>query len=226
MHIVGRVVLEPISSNLQLGDVVSLRLRLGEGALLSYDGAEQQAPHAVPIAGVFVRFAPGVDRVRAQAELARVIGRDVVPTAFQRPNDLVNFGSVQNLPLILAGILGLIGTAALAHTLVVSVRRRRRDFAIMKALGYDRRQVRSSVIWQASTLATVGLAFGLPVGIAVGRWVWSLFANQFGIVSSPSIAVIAVLLTIPGTLLLANAIAAFPGRAVARINPAVALRAE
>lgn len=129
-------------------------------------------------------------------------------------------------PLVLAALLGLIGVVALTHMLVSSVRRRRRDLAIMKTLGYDRRQMRLSVIWQASTLVLIALAAGLPVGIVGGRWACGLFADQLGIDRSPTIATTTLLLTIPATLLLANAIAAFPGRAAARIHPAVALRAE
>ena len=227
MRVVGRVVLQPISSNLQLGDVVSsTNLRLGEGALLSYAAGEAQAPRAVPRAGVFLRFRPGVDRARAMNELKTIIGGDVVPTAFQRPDDVVNFGRVQNLPLVLAAILGLIAVATLTHTLVTSVRRRRRDLAIMKTLGYDRREVRSSVAWQASTLALIALAVGLPVGVVGGRWTWGVFADQLGIESSPTVASAALLIGIPATLLLANAIATFSGRTAVRIRPAVVLRTE
>jgi hypothetical protein len=77
-----------------------------------------------------------------------------------------------------------------------------------------------------SPLTLIALAIGLPVGIVGGRWTWSLFADQLGIAASPSVAATAVLLTIPATILLANAIAVISGGAAVRISPAIALRAE
>jgi hypothetical protein len=79
--------------------------------------------------------------------------------------------------------------------------------------------------WRRS-LVLIALAAGLPLGIVGSRWAWGLFADQLGIERSSTVATTTLLLTIPATLLLTNAIAAFPGRAAARIRPAVALRAE
>ena len=71
---------------------------------------------------------------------------------------------------MLAGLLALLAAAALAHLLVTSVRRRRRDLAILKSLGFVRGQVSAAVAWQATTVALLALAVGLPLGVALGRW--------------------------------------------------------
>lgn len=76
---------------------------------------------------------------------------------------------------------------------------------------------------QATTLALIALVVGLPIGAAAGRWAWRVFADQRGVGPEP-IAPIA--LAIPGTILLANLIAALPGRAVARTRPAAVLNTE
>ena len=52
--------------------------------------------------------------------------------------------------------------------LVSSLRRRRRELAVLKTLGFSRRQVRATVAWQASTVAAVGLVVGIPLGLLVG----------------------------------------------------------
>ena len=143
-----------------------------------------------------------------------------------KPIDLVNFGRVQNLPLVLAALLGGLAAATLAHLLVTSIRRRRRDLAILKTLGFQRRQLTSTVAWQASVLSLVALAIGLPVGIAVGRWIWTSFSNQLGILPSPAIPLAGILLAIPATLVLANLIAFLPGRAAGRVQAATVLRTE
>ena len=72
---------------------------------------------------------------------------------------------------------------------------------------------------------TFALAIGLPLGIGAGRWAWNLFAARIGVVPEPVVPSV-LLLVIPATLALANLIALAPGRAAARIRPAVVLRAE
>src|SRR5206468_8491773 len=99
--------------------------------------------------------------------------------ANQTLNDLRR---VNRLPMALAGLLLLAALATVAHTLVTSIRRRSRDLAMLKTLGVVRRQVTATVIWQATTLALAAVLVGLPLGIALGRWGWRLFAGQLGIV--------------------------------------------
>jgi ABC-type lipoprotein release transport system permease subunit len=125
-----------------------------------------------------------------------------------------------------ASVLTLMAGAALAHTLGAVVRRRRRDLAILKTLGFVRRQVWSTVAWQATTMAAVGLTLGVPLGISAGRWAWRLFADGLGIVPEPVLPLPAVALLVPIAFLAANLVAAVPGRAAARTQPALVLRAE
>jgi ABC-type lipoprotein release transport system permease subunit len=72
----------------------------------------------------------------------------------------------------------------------------------------------------------IALAVGIPLGAIAGRWGWRVFVNTLGFVPQPIVPMLAVLLTIPIALLLANAIASIPARAAARTQPAAALRAE
>jgi predicted lysophospholipase L1 biosynthesis ABC-type transport system permease subunit len=108
----------------------------------------------------------------------------------------------------------------------VSGRRRRRDFAILKTLGLFRRQVSAITAWQVSTLTGLALLAGLPLGIAAGRWSWALFAHGLGIPAAAITPLWPVLLMVPAVILIANAVAFWPGRASARLSPADALRAE
>jgi ABC-type lipoprotein release transport system permease subunit len=180
---------------------------------------------------VLVRFAPGVDKRAAFAQLRGVISRKVRETGLEitrpdRPTDLVNFGRVQSMPLILAGVVGALAAAVLAHALVTAIRRRRRDLAILKTLGFQRSQVRRTVAWQASVFASVAVVAGLPTGIAAGRWLWTAFADQLGFVPAPRVPVVAIVGVIPATLLFANLIGMLPARSAARTQPALVLRTE
>jgi putative ABC transport system permease protein len=69
----------------------------------------------------------------------------------------------------------------IGHALVTTVRRRRRDLAVLKTLGFVKPQVALAVCWEASTFAVFALAVGIPLGLFGGRWLWRLFAEQVGI---------------------------------------------
>jgi ABC-type antimicrobial peptide transport system permease subunit len=142
------------------------------------------------------------------------------------PAAISNYASVRATPLALGGLLALLAVALLAQVLVTTTRRRGRDLAVVKTLGFLRRQVSAAVAWQATALAAVALLVGLPLGVAGGRWAWALFAGSVGVGPGAAVPLGAIALMVPVTLLLANAIAAGPGWSAARIKPAVALRQE
>ena len=84
----------------------------------------------------------------------------------------------------------------------------------------------AAVAWQASVAAVIGIVVGTPLGIAVGRWLWTLFARQIYAVPQPSVPVLSVALVALGALVLANVVAALPGLIAARTPTALLLRAE
>ncbi len=97
---------------------------------------------------------------------------------------------------------------------------------MLKALGFSRNQVRAMIVWQATTLATVGLVLGIPLGVTVGRLLWHLVADGLGVANTVTIPSLALVSTILAALTLVNLTAFFPARAGAQIRPAVALRSE
>ena len=143
-----------------------------------------------------------------------------------RPTDVLNYSRVQSTPLALAAVLALLAIGVVANLLVSSIRRRRRDFAILKTLGFRRRQLSATVAWQATTLVGVALVIGLPIGTALGRWVWSTFARNLGVPADAHTPAGALLLAIPAALVIGNLIAAGPGALARRSKPATALRTE
>jgi ABC-type lipoprotein release transport system permease subunit len=112
-----------------------------------------------------------------------------------------------------------------AHALITSVRRRRRDLALLKTLGFSTRQVAGAVAWQASAFALVAILFGFPAGVALGHWFWSIFASQIGVPDFWTFPLHALLI-VPATLVLANLIAVLPARSAARTRAALVLRTE
>jgi ABC-type lipoprotein release transport system permease subunit len=144
----------------------------------------------------------------------------------QRPADIVDLGRVRWTPVLLGMLLAGLALAAVTHALVTTVRRRRRELALLRTLGFSRRQLSATVAWQATTFAAVAVAAGLPLGIAAGRWAWSMLADGLGVPPEP-VTPTAVALVVPlAVLVSANLVAAVPAWRAGRTAPAVALRTE
>ena len=123
-------------------------------------------------------------------------------------------------------VLGVFAAGTLVHVLATNVRRRRRDLAILKTLGFHRRQVRLAVAVQSTTTVAIALVAGVPLGIVAGRWLWSLRADELGILNEPSVPRVELMLLVLAALVLANAIAVVTGRAAANTRPMIVLRSE
>jgi FtsX-like permease family len=171
------------------------------------------------------RVAPGAELAAVEHRLAAAskIERPFGPTV---PVEADRLRQVNWLPVTLAALLATLALLAVGHALITSVRRHRRELAVLKTLGFDRHQIRATVAWQATTLATIGLIVGIPAGVIIGSLVWRQVANSLGISTTPAIPGLALLLTVPGALAAVNLIAFFPARAAAGTRPAVALRTE
>lgn len=210
---------------------------LGEGAGMTFNQLKQFFPDEdqnlyladiVPGADfseINDRIAPTLDKYGAGGESGRLmrLGEEF---SIRDSQSLQQATRSQSLPTMLAGVVALMAAAMLAHTLVSSIRRRRRDLAILKTLGFTRGQVSATVAWQASTLILVSLAIGVPLGLMTGRWAWNLFVDQLGAVPQVVIPVGSVILLVPISLLIANLIAVLPGRSAGRTQPSVVLRSE
>jgi len=202
-------------------------LQLGTGAALTFAGLRAMVPADVatpPFDTLLVRTRPGAGSDTLGSELARSGSFAVQPPA--TPTDLVNFGRVQNLPMLFGAALSVLALATIAHLLITSVRRRRRDLAILRILGFTRGQVRRTVAWQAGALTGSALAIGIPLGIICGGTAWRLYADPLGIIPVVRMPDLLLAAMAPAALAVAVAVAALPGEAAARAQPAQVLRSE
>ena len=158
LRVVGRVVL-PGLGNYPGSD----KTALGEGAVTTLDAVEELGPDfgAGP---VLVRFAESADRSAFTRGLQEreAAAYSVNLSGLQRPSDIVSYERVSSTPFLLAAVLAALAVAIVSHGLVTVVRRRRREFALLKTLGFTRRQVSSSVAWQATTIGVAALGIRHP----------------------------------------------------------------
>jgi predicted lysophospholipase L1 biosynthesis ABC-type transport system permease subunit len=213
---------------------------LGTGAALTTDAylAAQCPPALAPAAlrqcrqkagarppdAVLVHTTPGPAGTAALARYsAQDRGNVVVPTV---PTALVSFGESANFPLLVAIVVAVSGIATLIHLLAVSVTRRRQESGLLKTLGFVRAQLAAVVLWQAVTVAVVGVAIGVPLGLAVGRAIWDAFAANLGVVPVTVLPAWLIAALAGGFLVTALVIAALPARAAAKARTSQLLRAE
>jgi ABC-type lipoprotein release transport system permease subunit len=217
MRVVGRAVFPSVGA----------ASRLGEGLVATVAGADAVAPPDLPrFINVFARLTPGADADAVVADLNARAGTNATLEPQGEPSDIVNFGRVESMPLVLGGILAMIAAATLAHLLVSAVRRRGRDLAILKTLGFVRGQVAGTVAWQATTVVLVSLVVAVPLGVALGRWTWTLLAEDLGVIARPQVPWLTLTAVVGAALILANVIALGPGQIAARTRPATVLRSE
>ncbi len=171
-----------------------------------------------------VRYAPRTDANTMYARLRRDFGPVVLRPI--RPADVENLMRIAWMPFALAGLLALLALGTLAHVLIASVRRRRRDFAILKTLGLVPRQVSVIVAWQASTFVALALLIGAPLGLIAGRLTWQILTDQLGLRFQPSAPLLIAIAGALATLTLANLFAAAPAWLAGRIKPAQVLKSE
>jgi hypothetical protein len=174
---------------------------------------------------------PGADVAAVTHRLNKVAtaaagGNPVQFTPPAPPPEVQTIRDVAALPLALSAFLALLAVAAVGHALSIAVRRRRHELAVLRALGLTRWQTRAVIATQASVLAVIGLAFGVPLGIALGRIIWRAAAGMAPLAYHAPLAEVALLLIAPLALLAANALAAWPARRAARLRVGQILRIE
>jgi len=151
----------------------------------------------------------------------------VLPAADVRPVRQIIEGEARVLgktrATLLAATALIILTAALCvlSTLMGWVFDRRRDFAIMKALGASDRLLNGFFATEAAALGAVGALIGFLLGIGIAAWIGRV---NFHAPVSPRFSVLPVVLA--GSIVITLLAAIFPISLLRRVQPAAILRGE
>jgi hypothetical protein len=238
LTIVGTVTLP--SMGLTLADHVSLGrgVMLDDSTLLATEGLlnvpadEATAAAAAPAfpSAVAIDLASGTDAAPLVARIVDAGPGDTPGGTYRQPRVLgaaiVNAAQMGSQPLALALALATAAILSLAVALLASVRQRRPELALLKALGLTRRQVRAVVAWQASVILLAAALVGVPLGIVAGRWAWGSFAASLGVVPVTVIPGLALLAGLAALLGAANLLTSVPASVAARTKAAALLRAD
>ncbi|MDQ6948534.1 MAG: FtsX-like permease family protein [Actinomycetota bacterium] len=174
---------------------------------------------------IFARFRRGTNPAAGLAHLAVITQpladfSGLAVDAVQRPAEITSLGSIAAAPVLLATALAFAAMISLGLALAAAVRRRRRDLAILRSIGFKGRQLAGTVSWLATTMIVVGLGAGVPLGVVIGRSLWDVFAGQLDVLAAPRVPALVLVGLSFATVLVANLIAALPARRARRVSTA------
>ena len=237
LTIVGTVTLP--SFGVGLADHVSLGqgAMLPENTLLAITGAASR-PAADVSQPVFpsvaaINLRPGTTPAQRAALVHRIVSANPDGTdggTYELPPQLassvLNAQQLGGQPLALAAGLAAAAGLSLTMTVLVDVRRRRHEFAVLKALGMTRRQVWAAVAWQTTLTLLIAVLVGAPLGVAAGRAGWRGFADSLGVVPSTEIPLLTLIAGLLALVVAGNLLASVPAAIAARTRAALFLRAD
>jgi putative ABC transport system permease protein len=98
-----------------------------------------------------------------------------------RPDEINGFRGARSVPLAIGIVVALLLFATLTHTVLSTMRRRQIDLAVLRALGGTRRQLESTMRWQAFMLIGSAMAVGIPLGLVANKIAWAAFTERIGV---------------------------------------------
>jgi putative ABC transport system permease protein len=215
----------------EFGDTVTTTVRLPEAGPLPKDLADRirRLPGvATTIAypdAVGVTVAPAADRTALTAEVRRLAdaagakayagadrGMAEQPAGLAARDLLIEVGAA------FGGYVVLLIVFVVAGTVGLSVRHRRRDIALLRAIAATPGQVCRLVVAEALLLSGAAAALGMPAGLLASRWVaGELAARGFvpadfpiaaGVLAAPAAAIVTTLVAVVSALIACRRIAA------------------
>jgi len=148
-------------------------------------------------------------------------GADVHPVRQVTEGEANVLGKMRSTLLVASILIILTAAVCVLSTLTGWVSDRRRDFALMKALGASGRMLQGFFAAEAAVLGAIGAMLGFAIGVGVAIWIGH--AN-FHAPVTPRLSVLPVVLA--GGIVIALLAAILPISLLRRVQPATILRGE
>jgi putative ABC transport system permease protein len=177
---------------------------------------------------VLIKAAPGVSPADSRAAIERVANDfpnvKVQDQAQAKADQAKQLDQILGLISVLLGLAIVIALIGIVNTLALSIYERIRELGLLRAVGMERRQVRSMIRWESVIIAVLGAVLGLVVGTFFGwamvRALRDVGATKFALPVG-QLVVFVLLAGLAGILA-----AVLPARRAARIDVLRALASE
>ncbi len=177
---------------------------------------------------VIVTLADGVSPDEGRAAIETVTDNyplaKVQDQAELKANQAKQINQFLALIYVLLGLAVIIAFVGIINTLGLSIYERTRELGLMRAVGMSRRQVRTSIRWEAVIIALLGTALGLVLGIVFSYSLVTVLESQgFNTFRLPIGQLLVLSVVAAG---LAVLMAAWPARRAARLDVLDAIATE
>ncbi len=182
----------------------------------------------VPAQSYQFRLADGAEAGAVTKDLEKAFaenGLQAVSVEQEIRDGSASQGLFNNLLMGFMGLGLLVGIAALGVIAARSVVERRQQIGMLRALGFQRGQVRLAFLIESSFVALLGIGLGVALGAALSVGIVDSFAEQFtGIQYTVPWTTLSVVI---GLAYVASLLTTFlPARQASKVYPAEALRYE
>jgi hypothetical protein len=164
------------------------------------------------------------------AALAPLVEADIVELSVygypQPPDRIANASSVGAVAWAVAAFVGVLAVVASAHAIHTTMRRRRGDFAVLRALGFRPTDLRASSSWYGACVAAVAIVAGIPLGVVVGRIAFRALTKDLGLEGGFVVPPLSLSITALAALVALQVLTGVRGKRVARVSAAEVLRSE
>lgn len=201
-------------------------------ALLTLPEAQRMTGKVGQLDQISVAAADGVTPAQLRASLGEALpdrvrvetGAENVETQQEDIGELIGF--LETALLIFAGVALFVAAFLIFNTFSITVAQRTREFATLRTLGANRRQILTSVIVEALVIGLLASALGVLAGIAYAPLITALF-ESLGLDLPATGTVIRARTVIVGLVLgtgIAVVAALVPARRATRVSPVAGLR--
>jgi putative ABC transport system permease protein len=152
--------------------------------------------HATEVSAVLVRFRP--QSLAAGQQLDRQYNREGTHLTFAWPIARIvasffdRVAWIEKVLVLVAWLVAVVAAATILTTLYGSLSERRRDLAILRALGAHRRTIFGLLLLEAATLSALGVIGALGVHAVIHAVAGSVIRAQTGMVLDPLAAGVAL----------------------------------
>lgn len=177
---------------------------LGKGGLVTADTLRSLDEEAA-LSFAAITFRPEADAAAVEARLGEQLGVRVGPADLA--GVIQNLDRVRSAPYVVAGILAALALLSLTNLMLVALRHRAKELAVLRASGADRRWVGGVAHWHAVAFTLAVAVLATPFGIVLGRAVFRVvIADRIGVADDTFVPTVRLLITLAVLLVVADVV--------------------